>query len=269
MTARGAAIEIRDVTKRFDAVTALARVSLSVGSGEVVCLCGPSGCGKSTLLRVINFLVEPDEGFIYFDGKPVGRLPNQGGHRPRRDSERNINRLRAEIGIVFQQFNLWPHRTTLENVVDPLVVVQRMAPEAARARAIAALERVGMVDFADRYPARLSGGQQQRAAIARALAMQTRAFLFDEPTSSLDPEFIGEVLAAIKDVAKLGATVVLVTHHLGFANEIADRLVFMDKGRIVESGPPREMLSQPKSERMQQFLARVLTTTPAQAGRIN
>ncbi len=259
MTGRGATIELRGVAKSFGRVQAVCDVDLQVAAGEVIVVFGPSGCGKSTLLRCINFLVEPDAGFVFIDGTPMGRVPVNGGARVRRDRERNINRMRADIGVVFQNFNLWPHRTTFENVTEALIRVRGMREEKAEARAMEALDQVGMAAFADRLPARLSGGQQQRVAIARALAMDPKILLLDEPTSSLDPILVNEVLGAIRDLAHQGMTMLIVTHHLGFARQLADRLVFMDHGAILEQGSPDIVLNSPTSDRLKVFLSLILS----------
>jgi polar amino acid transport system ATP-binding protein len=248
--------------KSFGAVQALAGVDLQVEHGQVVCIIGPSGCGKSTLLRCINFLVEPDEGLVYLEGQPMGQIPRAGG-RVQRDSESNINRMRARIGMVFQQFNVWPHLSVLDNVVKAPMVVLKKSRSEAEGVARRLIQRVGLSDKIDAYPHQLSGGQQQRVAIARALAMSPKLILFDEPTSSLDPELVGEVLLVMRELAEEGMTMLVVTHELGFAAQVADRVVFMDFGRIVEDGPPQEVLVSPKSQRLQQFLSSVQRGEPA------
>ena len=207
---------------------------------------GPSGSGKSTMLRCINALEDPDRGTITVDGVEVT------------SRRTNINKLREHLGMVFQRFNLWPHKTVLENVMLGQMVVSGKGKEQARDRALETLERVGLAAKADDYPVRLSGGQQQRVGIARALAMDPKAILFDEPTSALDPELVGEVLAVMKSLADEGMTMVVVTHEIGFAREVADRVVFMDGGVIVEQGRPDEVLVNPKEERTRAFLKRVL-----------
>jgi polar amino acid transport system ATP-binding protein len=249
--------------KSFGAVQALAGVDLQVEHGQVVCIIGPSGCGKSTLLRCINFLVEPDEGLVYLEGQPMGRIPRAGG-RVQRDSEANINRLRARIGMVFQGFNVWPHLSVLDNVVKAPMVVLKKSRSEAEGVARRLIHRVGLSDKIDAYPHELSGGQQQRVAIARALAMSPKLILFDEPTSSLDPELVGEVLLVMRELAEEGMTMLVVTHELGFAAQVADRVVFMDFGRIVEDGPPQEVLVRPKLQRLQQFLSLVQRGEPSQ-----
>jgi polar amino acid transport system ATP-binding protein len=249
-------LEVRGVRKSFGLTRALVGVDLEVDAGEVVCLMGPSGCGKSTLLRCINFLVEPDEGWVLMEGREIGRLPAAGGGA-RRDTEANINRMRSRIGMVFQLFQVWPHLTVLENVTKAPMVVLRQGREEAERTALRVIERVGMTDKKDAYPSQLSGGQQQRVAIARGLAMQPKLMLFDEPTSALDPELVGEVLGVMRELAEDGMTMLVVTHELGFAARAADRIVFMDGGRVVEQGVPQCMLGQPKSPRLQRFLSLV------------
>jgi len=247
--------------KSFGAVQALAGVDLQVEHGQVVCIIGPSGCGKSTLLRCINFLVEPDEGLVYLEGQPMGQIPKTGGG-VQRDSESNINRMRARIGMVFQQFNVWPHLSVLDNVVKAPMVVLKKSRSEAEGAARRLIQRVGLSDKIDAYPHELSGGQQQRVAIARALAISPRLILFDEPTSSLYPELVGEVLLVMRELAEEGMTMLVVTHELGFAAQVADRVVFMEFGRIVEDGPPQEVLVRPKSQRLLQFLSLVQRVNP-------
>ncbi len=250
-----ALLDIQGVRKRFGNIQALDGVDLSIGRGEVVCIIGPSGCGKSTLLRCINFLVEPDEGSVRLEGRYVGRVPHRG--RFRRDRERSINMMRARMAMVFQSFNLWPHLTVIENVARaPIVVLKRERDEVER-RACALLVQVGLADKRDSYPAHLSGGQQQRVAIARALAMEPDVLLFDEPTSALDPELIGEVLGVMRGLAEQGRTMLVVTHELKFASQAADRIVFMDGGKVVEAGPPDALLRNPCSARLRGFLSMV------------
>lgn len=221
-------------------------INFEVHPGEKVVVLGPSGSGKSTMLRCINALETVTDGTIVVNGFEVT------------DHKVNLNKLREHLGMVFQRFNLWPHKTVLENVMlAPQIVLGKPAAE-TRARALSLLESVGLADKADAYPASLSGGQQQRVAIARALAMEPKVMLFDEPTSALDPELVGEVLAVMTKLAKSGMTMIVVTHEIGFAREVADRVVFMDGGRIVEEGRPDEILVNPKEERTKTFLARVL-----------
>jgi polar amino acid transport system ATP-binding protein len=224
----------------------LADVDLAVAAGEVVVVCGPSGSGKSTLIRTINRLEEVDSGTIRIDGQDVQARGI------------DVNKLREHIGFVFQQFNLFPHLTALGNITLAPIKVLKQSRATAEAKARELLARVGLAEKAHSYPSQLSGGQQQRVAIARALAMEPRIMLFDEPTSALDPEMIGEVLKVIRDLARDGMTMIVVTHEMGFAREVADRVVFMDHGRIVETAPPEQFFSAPASERAQRFLAQVL-----------
>jgi general L-amino acid transport system ATP-binding protein len=240
------AIEMRQVGKRFGAFQALANVDLTVGRGERVIVCGPSGSGKSTLIRCIVGLEQHEHGSILFDGTPID-------HRSRTSPVRS-----GQIGMVFQQFNLFPHLTVLENCTIAPVKVRRTPKAEAQARARELLARVGIGDQAEKYPGQLSGGQQQRVAIARALCMQPRALLFDEPTSALDPEMVQEVLNVMVSLAREGMTMICVTHEMGFAREVADRIVFMDRGEIVEIGTPSEFFAAPKSERTRAFLSRIL-----------
>jgi len=249
-------LRLSGIEKSFGAVDALQGVDLNVLAGEVICIIGPSGCGKSTLLRCANFLIEPDQGFVYFEGKPLGHRELKDGLVVRAP-ERDINAARARIGMVFQSFNLWPHLTALGNVTEAQCTVLGRTPAEARQRALAMLESVGLADKTDDYPAYLSGGQQQRVSIARALAMNPQLMLFDEPTSSLDPELVADVLKVMRDLADGGMTMLVVTHELGFARQIADRLIFMDHGRIVEHGTPADVLDQPRAERLRDFLAKV------------
>jgi polar amino acid transport system ATP-binding protein len=254
-------IEVRALNKHFGSLHVLKDIDLDVRLGEKICIIGPSGSGKSTLLRCINFLEEPDRGTVRLAGALVGFLENSQGGR-RRDNEANINRARQSIGMVFQSFNLWGHMTVLRNIIEAPLYVLRMEREAALARAMALLERVGLGDKKDAYPSQLSGGQQQRVAIARALAMSPRVMLFDEPTSALDPELIGEVLEVMRGLAREGMTMLVVTHEMAFAAEVADRIVFMDGGRILEEGPPHDFFRAPCNPRAAQFLAKVIGRRP-------
>jgi polar amino acid transport system ATP-binding protein len=249
-------LRIAGLSKSFGTVRAVRDVDLTVEAGQVVCIIGPSGCGKSTLLRCINFLEEPDAGYVYINGLPMGAREVNGVRK--RDSEANVNRMRSKIGMVFQQFNVWPHLTALGNVVKPQVWVGERSNKEAELIARQILERVGLKDKIDAYPAELSGGQLQRVAIARALAMEPELMLFDEPTSSLDPELVSEVLDVMREIANANRTMIVVTHELGFAAQVADRALFMDEGRIVEDGPPQSVLGNPDSERLRQFMAKVL-----------
>ena len=255
-------VQLEGVEKRFGKVVALRGVDLQVGRGEVVCIIGPSGCGKSTLLRCINGLALPDGGRCRVDGHDVASAGRRDGWMARWHASRALDALRARVGMVFQQFNVWPHLTTLENVTKAPVVVKGETPEDARGKAAALLARVGLDDRMDAYPDELSGGQQQRVAIARALAMEPILMLFDEPTSSLDPELVGEVLAVMQELASEGMTMIVVTHELGFANRVADRIVFMESGGIVEVGPPRQILRNPHTQRLRQFLSKLVRVDP-------
>jgi len=242
-------IDVSSVYKTFYSrhkVAALVDVSLKVDKGEVVVICGPSGSGKSTLLRCLNHLETIDKGNIIIDGIHLT------------DSRTNINNVRAEVGMVFQSFNLFPHMTVLENVSIAQIKVRQRSRREAEKIAMELLEKVGIPEKAKSYPSQLSGGQQQRVAIARALAMQPKIMLFDEPTSALDPEMIGEVLDVMKTLAREGMTMCCVTHEMGFAREVADRIVFMDEGGIVEIGTPDQLFNEPKEERTKAFLAQIL-----------
>ena len=245
-------IEVENLVKHFGAVRALDGVSLSVAAGEVVCLIGPSGSGKSTLLRCINFLEEPTSGVVRVNGQRVG------WDGARRMSGRELARTRAQIGMVFQHFYLWPHMIALENVIEGLVTVKGMSIGEAAAKGRALLAKVGLTDKMEVYSEHLSGGQRQRVAIARALAMEPRVMLFDEPTSSLDPELVGEVLRVMEQVAGEGMTMLVATHEMGFARKVADRVVFLDQGKILEVGTPEEIFGRPRHERLRRFLDKVL-----------
>ncbi len=239
-------ISVEHVSKNFKKLEVLQDVSLTIGDGEVVAIIGPSGSGKSTLLRCINLLEKPDAGHIYVDGIDVT------------DPKTNIQQVRQKVGMVFQHFNLFPHMTVLRNLTYALVNVRGMAQKEAEQKCLALLEQVGLADKANVYPATLSGGQKQRAAIARTLAMDPEAILFDEPTSALDPEMVKEVLRVIQNLAGTGITMALVTHEMGFAREVADRICFLDEGRLIEDAPPDVFFSTPKSDRARQFLEKVL-----------
>ncbi len=236
-------IELRNVNKWYGDYHALVEVNETIATGEVVVVCGPSGSGKSTLIRTINRLEEIQGGQILLDGKNV--------HDPKLD----INLLRAGIGFVFQQFNLFPHLTVLENCTLAAVQLKKMKPAEAKERAMALLARVGLAHKAQTIPGQLSGGQQQRVAIARALTLQPPIMLFDEPTSALDPEMVGEVLLVMRDLAKDGMTMMCVTHEMGFAREVADRVIFMDQGKVLERGTPQEFFGNPQHPRTQKFLS--------------
>ncbi len=244
------------VCKNFGALQVLKGVSLEVGRGEVLCVIGPSGSGKSTFLRCINHLEQVNAGRLYVDGELVGYREKNG--KLYELHPRDAAKQRREIGMVFQHFNLFPHRTALENVIEAPTQVKKVRKAEAVTRARELLDRVGLAEKANAYPAQLSGGQQQRVAIARALAMDPKLMLFDEPTSALDPELVGEVLTVMRELAESGMTMVVVTHEMGFAREVADQLVFMDGGVVVEAGPPRELLANPRHERTKAFLSRLL-----------
>jgi polar amino acid transport system ATP-binding protein len=244
------------VCKDFGALTVLDGVDLEVRKGDVLCIIGPSGSGKSTFLRCVNHLERVTAGRLYVDGELVGFTERRGKLHELPHSL--IAKQRRDIGMVFQNFNLFPHRTVLNNVIEAPVQVKRAKRADAIERAHVLLERVGLTDKAHAYPAQLSGGQQQRVAIARALAMDPKLMLFDEPTSALDPELVGEVLEVMRDLAADGMTMIVVTHEMGFAREVADQLVFMDRGVIVEAGEPRQVLSAPTHERTRAFLSKVM-----------
>jgi polar amino acid transport system ATP-binding protein len=239
-------IELNDVHKRFGENEVLRGITASVGRGEVVCIIGPSGSGKSTILRCINGLEAYDAGSISIDGIRVER------------ASPSIKQIRTQISMVFQRFNLFPHRTALENVIEGPIYVKGIERKEAVPRALELLKRVGLKDKAQSYPSELSGGQMQRVAIARALAMQPKAILFDEPTSSLDPELVGEVLSVMRALAEDGMTMVVVTHEIRFAQEVADRVLFLDHGTILEEGSAKQVLTTPQHARTQEFLRRVL-----------
>jgi polar amino acid transport system ATP-binding protein len=249
-------VAIRSVSKNFGDFQALKQVSLDVHAGEVLCLIGASGSGKTTLLRCVNQLTPVDSGGVWLDGELLGGREERG--RLHRLTERQIARQRLKTGMVFQRFNLFPHKTALENITEGPVQVQGRKQEDAQAEAMELLRRVGLAEKADAYPSQLSGGQQQRVAIARALAMKPMLMLFDEPTSALDPELVGEVLTVMKELARSGMTMMVVTHELGFAREVADRVVYMDHGAIVESGAAAEVLGGPREARTQAFLSAVI-----------
>ena len=251
-----AMVKAEGVHKSFGAVEVLKGIDLEVKQGEVFCLIGPSGSGKSTFLRCINHLEKINAGRLYVDGELVGYRQKGDKLYELKDSE--VALKRRDIGMVFQRFNLFPHMTAVENVMEAPVQVKGASRSQARDRARALLERVGLGDKAGNYPSQLSGGQQQRVAIARALAMDPKLMLFDEPTSALDPELVGDVLDVMRDLAESGMTMVVVTHEMGFAREVGDSLVFMDNGVVVESGNPRDVLTAPQPERTKAFLSKVL-----------
>jgi ABC-type polar amino acid transport system ATPase subunit len=239
-------IEVNNLTKNYGKLEVLKDISVTIEKNEVVCVIGPSGSGKSTFLRCINLLETPTEGSIFIDGEKIN------------DKNADINKIRQKLGMVFQNFNLFPHMTTIENVMIGQIKVNRTDKAEAKKQALELLKAVGLEDKADVYPASLSGGQKQRAAIARALAMKPEIMLFDEPTSALDPEMVGEVLEVMRKLAHQGMTMVIVTHEMGFAREVADRVLFMDEGTIVEEGSPEEIFGNPQNERTRNFLSKVL-----------
>ena len=249
-------VKAEGVHKRFGALEVLKGVSLDVQRGEVVCLLGASGSGKSTFLRCINHLEQIDSGRLWVDGELVGY--RQEGDRLHELREHEVCRHRAEVGMVFQRFNLFGHMTALQNIIEAPVQVRKTPKSQALARAHELLARVGLADRGEAYPNQLSGGQQQRIAIARALAMSPKLMLFDEPTSALDPELVGEVLDVMKSLARDGMTMVVVTHEMGFAREVADRVVMMHQGTIIESAPPEQFFGAPQHERTRQFLSKIL-----------
>jgi polar amino acid transport system ATP-binding protein len=251
-----AMVKSEGVHKRFGRLEVLKGISLEVKHGEVMCLLGPSGSGKSTFLRCINHLEKINSGRLTVDGKLVGYRESGGKLHELRESE--VSRQRAQIGMVFQQFNLFPHMTAMDNVIEAPTRVLKVGRDEARTRARELLDQVGLADKADAYPAQLSGGQQQRVAIARALAMRPKLMLFDEPTSALDPELVGDVLDAMRRLAREGMTMIVVTHEMGFAREVADSIVFMDAGVVVEAGKPAQVLANPRHERTRAFLSKVL-----------
>ena len=249
-------VQAEGVEKSFGSLPVLCGIDLEVRQGQVMCIIGPSGSGKSTFLRCINHLEKIDGGELLVNGSFVGYRKR--GHKLYELRDREICRERAEIGMVFQHFNLFPHMTVLENVIEGPVQVKGVSRTEATARANRLLERVGLGDRGDAYPRQMSGGQQQRVAIARALAMEPKIMLFDEPTSALDPELVGEVLEVMKDLAQSGMTMIVVTHEIAFAREVGDQLVFMDGGRVLEAGPPRDVIGNPRHERTKAFLSKVL-----------
>ena len=237
-------IVVKDLKKNYNGLDVLKGIDLTINKGDVVCLVGPSGCGKSTFLRCLTRLEEPDGGTVMLDGKEI--------------TERDIDTTRAQMGMVFQHFNLFPHKTVLQNITMAPLALKKKSPEEAQKQAMELLERIGLADKANEYPNMLSGGQKQRIAIVRALAMDPEVMLFDEPTSALDPEMVGEVLDLMRSLAKEGMTMAVVTHEMGFAREVADRVVFMAEGKILEEGSPAELFDSPKDPRLQDFLSKVL-----------
>ena len=237
-------IDVKGLKKSFGDLDVLKGIDQTVDKGEVLCIIGPSGSGKSTMIRCINRLEVPTDGEIYLDGELI--------------TDKNVDEVRTKMGMVFQQFNLFPHKSVLENLTIGPINVKGVSKEEAEAKGLKLLERVGLLEKANEFPRNLSGGQQQRVAIARALAMDPEVILFDEPTSALDPEMVGEVLDVMKSLAEEGMTMIVVTHEMGFAKEVADKVIFMDGGYIVEQGTPQEVINNPKEERTQAFLSSVL-----------
>ena len=238
-------IKVNHLSKAFGDLEVLRDINMEVSEGEVVCIIGPSGSGKSTFLRCMNYLEVPTSGMVKVDGIELGK-------------DSNINKVREEVGMVFQRFNLFPHMTVIENIMLAPIKVRHVSRSEAEKTAMELLDRVGLADRAAAYPNQLSGGQQQRVAIARALAMKPKVMLFDEPTSALDPEMVGEVLDVMRKLAEEGMTMVIVTHEMGFAREVGDRLLFVDEGKILEQGDPKEVFEHPKEERTKAFLSKVL-----------
>ncbi|WP_296181877.1 amino acid ABC transporter ATP-binding protein [uncultured Corynebacterium sp.] len=249
-------ISAQNVHKSFGQLEVLKGIDLEVQPGEVACLLGPSGSGKSTFLRCVNHLDKAAAGRLYVDGELIGYREKNGTLYE--ISEKEAAEQRSDIGMVFQSFNLFPHRTVIENIIEAPVQVKKIPEDTARARAMELLEDVGLASKANNYPVQLSGGQQQRVAIARAVAMNPKLMLFDEPTSALDPELVGEVLRVMKDLAAEGMTMLVVTHEMGFAREVADKVFFMDGGVVIESGSPAEVLDNPQQPRTKEFLASLL-----------
>ena len=239
-------IRVENLTKSFKGLDVIKGISTQINKGDVLCIIGPSGSGKSTFLRCLNLLEKPSGGKIIFDGEDLT------------DKKTDLNRHRQKMGMVFQQFNLFPHMTVLDNLTCAPVMLKKMTREQAEKKALELLERVGLADRADSYPNQLSGGQKQRVAIVRALCMEPEVMLFDEPTSALDPEMVGEVLDVMKSLARQGMTMVVVTHEMGFAREVSNRILFLDDGVIAEEGTPEEIFNNPQGERLQTFLAKVL-----------
>ena len=253
-------LELKGLHKKFDQIRALNNVSLAVSKGEVIFIIGPSGCGKSTLLRSVNWLTPPDKGEVWLEGKLVGSLSSKLSIA----ESKSLNSFRARMGMVFQQFNVWPHLKVLENVVRAQMIVAKRNRAEAEAKALKILNDVGLSDKIHEWPEHLSGGQKQRLAIARALAMDPILMLLDEPTSALDPELVGEVLSVLKRLVNNGMTMLIVTHELGFASEFGDRIVFMDGGEIIEEGIPKKILRKPETKRLKMFLEKLNITSSKQ-----
>ena len=243
-------IKVEGLRKSFSENEILTDINLNIKNGEVVCIIGPSGSGKSTLLRCLNLLETPSGGHISIDNEVL--FPQT------KKNEAKLRRMRSSLGMVFQQYNLWPHKTVLNNLIEAPLLVQKLEKKQATSKALELLAKVGLTEKKNAYPSSLSGGQQQRVAIARALTMDPKIMLFDEPTSALDPELVSEVLKVMKELASDGMTMVVVTHEMGFAREVADRIIFMDQGVVVDEGTPADIFTQPKSERLRQFLKNVL-----------
>lgn len=249
-------VKMEKVDKSFGTLQVLKNIDLEVYKGEVVCIIGPSGSGKSTLLRCLNHLERITSGRVFIEGEMIDE--RLAGKDQLKVSQKKISEICSELGMVFQRFNLFPHMTVFENIIEAPVTVKKVPKQEATAYAIELLKKVGLEDKKDEYPSRLSGGQQQRVAIARALAMKPKIMLFDEPTSALDPELVGEVLEVMKDLAREGMTMLVVTHEMGFAREVCNRVIFMDNGEIKEEGTPEEIFTSPKNERTRSFLQKVL-----------
>ncbi len=249
-------VKVENVYKSFGSLEVLKNINLEVKKGEVVCIIGPSGSGKSTLLRCLNHLERITSGRVYVEGELIDERID--GKNQLKVSQKKVSELCTELGMVFQRFNLFPHMTVIENVMEAPITVRKVPKEEASVDALKLLEKVGLADKRNEYPSRLSGGQQQRVAIARALAMKPKIMLFDEPTSALDPELVGEVLEVMKDLANEGMTMLVVTHEMGFAKEVGNRVIFMDNGEIKEEGKPEEIFTNPKNERTRAFLQKVL-----------
>lgn len=253
---RKTVISVRNMSKNYGETEVLKKIDVDIYEGQVVSILGPSGSGKSTFLRCLNNLEEITSGEIVIDGKSLKGIAD--APKNRKNNEKAAREIRQNVGMVFQQFNLWPHKTVLENVTECPVHVKKTDKKSAEKTAFELLERVGMAEKANAYPSQLSGGQQQRVAIARTLAMEPDIVLFDEPTSALDPEFVGEVLNVMKNLAEAGMTMIVVTHEMGFASEVSDRVCFMDGGYIIEDGTPNEVFNNPKSERARLFFSKIL-----------
>ncbi|MCX8129363.1 MAG: amino acid ABC transporter ATP-binding protein [Clostridia bacterium] len=249
-------VKMENVAKSFGTLEVLRNINFEVTQGEVVCIIGPSGSGKSTILRCLNHLERITSGRVFIQGRLVDERIN--GKDQLKISHKQVSEICTELGMVFQRFNLFPHMTVLENIIEAPVTVKKVPKEEASRYAAELLKKVGLEDKRDEYPSRLSGGQQQRVAIARALAMKPKIMLFDEPTSALDPELVGEVLEVMKELAREGMTMIVVTHEMGFAKEVANRVLFMDRGEILEEGVPADIFSNPKHERTRSFLQKVL-----------